>query len=401
MNGKIAYEEQELDSSGRWVYSIRVINADGSGGMRVTADGEDASDPAWSPEGSRIAYITSVFDREDELGYDEIFTVNPDGSGRTQVTDSQLPDFKSGPTWSPDGTRIAFGGCCDPPGNSDLYVVNSDGTAMTNLTSTPHRFEGDPAWSPQGDTIAFISGGGSGADIFLMDPDGGNVVQLTHTEESEWEPAWSPDGNKIVFLRDFGTQGGRLYTMNADGSGVRMVTADASSAAWAPDGSRILFNGRPASRDYKYAIYTVNPDGSHIREVIVPSLGSDPDWQRVGPMCTIVGTLGRDVIDGTGGDDVICGLTGNDTLRGLGGRDVLIGGTGDDRLGGYGGADVMRGEAGNDMLFGGSNSDTLNGGTGDDELYGVDRTTGNDSLAGGEGTDLCEADDADRVVGCP
>ena len=116
------------------------------------------------------------------------------------------------PVWSPDGERIAFvsGGNL----NSDIYVMNADGSGITRLTHNNDASIRRPAWSPDGERIAFVFNG----DIYLMSADGSTVTRLTHNNADDWSssPAWSPDGERIAFSRRDGNTD--IYVMNVDGA---------------------------------------------------------------------------------------------------------------------------------------------------------------------------------------
>jgi TolB protein len=243
-----------------------LIAADGSAVVRLTNHPAMDLDPAWSPDGDRIAF-TSKRD-----GNNEIYLMNADGSDVIRLTDHPARD--SLPAWSPDGARIAF--ASERDGNLEIYVMNADGSGLTRLTNHAAR-DWDPAWSPEGARIAFssvrdrpveIPGGG----IYVMDADGSAVTNLSNNPASDSSPAWSPDGARIAFISHRGTsyrgnteyQGhAEIYVMNADGSDLTRLTDNPDhkgAPAWSPDGARIAFSfdreGYP-----EYEIFAINARG--------------------------------------------------------------------------------------------------------------------------------------------
>jgi hypothetical protein len=170
-----------------------------------------------------------------------IYVMSSDGSNRTRLADSQA-GFLSPPTWSPDGTKIAF--VSDRDGNQDIWVMDSHGSNLSNLTREEAK-DYSPAWSPNGDWIAFASVRDSPYwELYLMRPDGSDVQRLTWWEDaSDWSPTWSPDGMRLAFAskRDGNWE---IYAMDRDGSNLVRLTdnlADDTNPAWSPDGSRIAF----------------------------------------------------------------------------------------------------------------------------------------------------------------
>ncbi|MDY7039774.1 MAG: hypothetical protein SVX38_02805 [Chloroflexota bacterium] len=164
---------------------IWVMDADGGNPTRITGDQEDlALYPSWAPDGRRLAYM-NVSDRID-------LVVHVLGEEQEQnLTDGET--FASwSPAWSPDGKRLAFM-ADQEDGNSEIYVVDSDGSNWKNLTNSP-AVEADPSWSPDGQKILFISDRDGHAQVYVMDADGSNVTRLTHDEYEYARPVWSPAG---------------------------------------------------------------------------------------------------------------------------------------------------------------------------------------------------------------
>ena len=194
------------------------------------------------------------------------------GSGIVQLTDHA---YSKGifPSWSPDGRRIAFESSRD--GDWDIYVMNADGKDIMQITDDD-AWDTSPSWSPDGRRIAFVSRRDGDFDIYVMNADGSGVVQLTDDDAGDGGPSWSPDGRRIAFTSD--RDGDRdIYVMNADGSDVVQLTDGSSDnwvGSWSPDGRRIAFT---SNRDGDNEIYVMNADGSGIVQL------TDDDARDAGP----------------------------------------------------------------------------------------------------------------------
>jgi dipeptidyl aminopeptidase/acylaminoacyl peptidase len=247
---------------------LSTVNPDGTGVWQRGAPGVDY--PTWSPDGSRIAYVS----RPQPTG--DIYLINPDGSGNTLL---HAPAGQvEGLTWSPSGDRLAFAT------GGDIRIVMLDGTLLPDVLSGP-AFDRQPNWSPDGAAIVFTSASTSGSDIYTIEPDGDNLQQLTVSPHTDSSPNWSPDGTRITFDRSFTTSSLRdVFTMNADGSDPTRLTFstgsgfDSSDPAWSPDGQLLVFHGdREGTAD---GLFIFNPD-THAEQLIVD--GHSPDWQAVQP----------------------------------------------------------------------------------------------------------------------
>jgi len=224
-------------------------------------------------ERSRNGNIGFVSEREDDT---EIFEMKPDGSGATQLTHNTLVTDLS-PAWSPDGRKIAF--VSSQPGrvNFNIYIMDADGSNAKKLTTSPAQ-ESDPTWSPDGRKIAFVRdlplGEGQVLEkIFIMNADGSDQVRLqTGGTISEYDPDWSPHGRKIAFIRSGGTIHDQIYTVNVEGSDLMQLTQDPdytnASPKWSPDGSKILFSRFfGTSVASKYDVNVMNADGSDVENL--------------------------------------------------------------------------------------------------------------------------------------
>ena len=215
------------------------MNADGSGKKLLV---EDASEPAFSSDGKRLAYFSW---RGDRVGLRIRDMQTGDDRGLTTDQDDAYP------SWSPDGTRIVFWNVRDN-GISTIRVDGADRRGMTK-----GQF---PAWSPRGDKIVYkgcVGGGNCG--LVLANPDGSSPTRIT-TNANDGQPAWSPDGHTVAFVSDRDGNW-EIYAINADGSWLRRVTDDIHTdglPAWAADGTRIAFL---SDRTGKWAIYTATGVG--------------------------------------------------------------------------------------------------------------------------------------------
>ena len=357
-NGRIVFNDQ--------TGSLVLVNPDGTGLVRLARTGtpDQYIGASFSPDGTHIAYS--------KVGNDpDIYTIRPDGSDQREVTFSRGEDID--PTWSGDGSQIAFE--TNRNGNWDIYAVNADGSSPVQLTNSPLN-EQDPAWSRTG-KIAYTvsSANGSTRDIWVMNSDGSGKTQLTKAANFSENPNWSPDGQWIVFESDRAEKGNLdIYKMHADGSGVTQLTnspALDALAAFSPDGQKIVFVSDRAAKDSR-KLFVMSASGGEPTRLINASGFSYqmvPDWQPISTKdpCTIRGTIGDDHLIGTPGPDVICGLGGNDIITGLAGNDRIDGGPGNDQINGGAGADTLIGGTGNDWFNAKDGvADRINGGAGVD-----------------------------------
>jgi TolB protein len=243
---------------------LLVMDADGSNQTRIaTAAGFNGT--PWSPDG-RIAVSECAEDCD-------IYLINPDGSGKTLFA----PDA-SNPAWSRDGTKLAFVTCCYP--NETISVMNADGSGRRVLT------EGfGPRWGPD-DVIAFGRRDGPphyDGEVFTIKADGTAETRITDNIEFDMHHGWSPGGTRLMYrfiANVFNPGHSRLITVNADGSDPFLVATDLYGGVWSPDGTKLVFE--------EGGLGVMNIDGTGRSMVTFPDLSIEshdvsPAWQAIPP----------------------------------------------------------------------------------------------------------------------
>ncbi len=264
-NGKIAFHSNRNGD-----FDIFAVNPNGSGETLLIGGPANDTDPAFSPDGSKMAFVS------DRSGNPDIW-VTP-GAAPSNITAG--PGADTQPAWSPDGTSVAFVSMRD--GNPEIYVTPSAGGRPTRLTFNAVP-DGSPTWSPDGSRIAFESNRDGDSDIFVMDLVSGTVKPMTDNAFGDHAPAWSPDGNRIAWHNDAsGSQD--IYVMAVGGGAPLRVTASPAhetSPAWAPNGSRLAFD---AERRGNPEIFSIELDGTLLlRATTAVSADGSPDWRVLLP----------------------------------------------------------------------------------------------------------------------
>jgi Tol biopolymer transport system component len=295
---------QTTSPEGKIVYvkdgDIWVMDADGTNETNLTNTLDiNERDPAWSPDGTKIAFTgPGGFNQDNSGGLEDIYVMDADPSTRDATSLTNTPNsLEYQPSWAPLGDQLAF--VREVPGQiiseqSDIFVMDANGANATNLTQTDAN-EHAPDWSPDGEKIAFAGVRQSTATptacptatatatacpeqptaawkILTMDRNGQNVAILTGDEFHAFDdaPDWSPDSTKVVFMKESQELGccepWEIWAVNRDGSGDTNITnhpADDTSPSWSPDGSEITFS---SDRDS-----TENPRGTDIFTMPAPA----------------------------------------------------------------------------------------------------------------------------------
>ena len=216
--------------------NIYTMNTDGTNLIKLI----QGSNPSWSPDGTKIAFVSGRDDNK------EIYVMNADGKNLKNLT--LHLDYDTCPTWAPDGTKIAFWSrqvAGEIQMLSDIFVMDADGTNRTNITQNPRASNRTPSWSLDGNKIAFaalsnvdrVEPWNANLDIFVMNADGTNPIRLTEDARINWFPSWSPDGKRIAFERPTHEDDPTttdIYLINADGTGLVNLTQTPSVGEWDP-----------------------------------------------------------------------------------------------------------------------------------------------------------------------
>lgn len=274
LNGRIAFSRFGGNDHSSQIYSML---PDGTDLIRLTHTKTNNDSPAWSPDGSQIAYV-----RLGRSGVGStLMIMNADGTDRTALLQRQQSTIRR-PEWFPDGAQILF--CLELTRGSRLIVVGADGTDRMRVG--PSR-SCDAAVSPDGSMLAFVRSSKfhRHPDLWRMNSDGSGLTQLTSDGHSSG-PGWSPDGSQIAYIRGAEWGDRELFVMDADGSNQSRLTdtgpVEYGPAGWSPDGSLIAYNRTTywdpgASTD----VWTVAPDGSNATN-LTKSPGvwdGAPDWK--------------------------------------------------------------------------------------------------------------------------
>jgi Tol biopolymer transport system component len=287
VNGKIVFTRGDANGLNPEIY---VMDPDGSNQTNLSNNPAGARrrgwygdfGPAWSSDGAKIVFASQ---RYPYSAYPHIYVMNADGSNQIRLTHNDWNrggvqyGFERDPVWSPDGSKIAF--VSSPRNVLQIYVMDADGSNQIPLTNNSSPGDEAPAWSPDGSRIAFMRygvfvGGPLLSEIYVMNADGSNQVRLTDSPGRVNElPVWSPDGSKIAFDSNRGSNGYYIYVMDPDGSNQMALTKDQGQYVygpeWSPDGTKIVFTGG-------FQIFVMDADGSNQTFL---AIGHSPRWQRL------------------------------------------------------------------------------------------------------------------------
>jgi TolB protein len=288
-DGRIAYMVK--DRAGHW--QVWVANSDLSGAKKLTHGHFDSGWAVWSPNGKRLAFDSSRTDHTPNNSHhvNDVFVMKADGSGVKRLTDSK--GVNGDDAWSPNGSSIAFDSDRGSrKGFGAIYIIRANGTKLRQLTHPrPPLSDYKPRFSPDGAHLVFTRERGTAdfgpAALFTMRLDGSHLQRLTpfslHADDSDW----SPDGKRVVFDGYPRSEAfGDIYVVDANGGRVLNLTRDTdgqADPAWSPDGTKILFlDNRRVSGIGRTGLATMNPDGSGRQFISTKNLEAhQADWQSI------------------------------------------------------------------------------------------------------------------------
>lgn len=296
--GKLAFSRLDIPTGGGPTSRIATVNSDGTGEVTLAPaliPPLSNAQPAWSPDGTRIAYARDS----------DIWAMNADGSAKTNLTNNGPTSVEQNPSWSPGG-KIAY------ERSGQIWTMNTDGSSQAPFSAITQTSPAAPAWSLDGTKLAFATAG----EIWVINSDGSNERRVTNNASTDTDPAWSPDGTKIVF----GKAGSGVAVINLDGSNEVPLTSNAQDGmpAWSNDGTKIAFARKGTSEN---GIYTMDAVGGNLLRIVadVPNQPGrnenyDPAWQPVAvtPNTSIIS--GRITRSGASLAGVTVNLTGAATL---------------------------------------------------------------------------------------
>lgn len=262
---RIAYVAVTRDNGVRR-YRLVVADYDGHNPVTIYSSLDPVMSPAWSPDGSHIAYVAYNVSRgRTSLRIQEVAT------GDIRVISSR-PGINGAPAWSPDGTRLAM--TLSFEGNPDIYVYNLRTGALRQLTHSP-AIDTGAAWSPNGEYIVFTSDRGGTPQIYRMSAYGGQIKRLTYTGNSAQDATYSPNGKLLAFVSG-GPNGYRIAVKNLETGNVRVLTNGPldESPDFAPNGQAIIY----ATQGRRNTLATVSIDGQVHTRLTQPGEVREPTW---------------------------------------------------------------------------------------------------------------------------
>ena len=248
-NGLITYYSNQDGN-----YNIFVMKPDGTRQCQITNGKSKNVCGVWSPDGKKMIFSS------DRHGNSEIYIMDAYGNNQKRLTNNNTPDYHH--RWSADSKHIVY--VSNEDGNQEIYTMNADGSNKTNISNSEIN-EMFPCWSPDGKSILYCSEENEGWKIYRMNIKGKNREKVSEYTGTDWElyPQYSPDGNKIAyFTHEPEKQIRNIFVMDKNGNNrIQLTHSDFvdEDPFWSPDGKYIVFQ---SNRTGNYQIFTMKKDGT-------------------------------------------------------------------------------------------------------------------------------------------
>lgn len=276
--GQLAYASK---SGG--ISQVYLMNADGSGSHAITSIPEGACQPAWSPDGRKLVFISPCDSNTDYYPGSAMYIINVDGSGLLPLPTLSGGDYD--PSWSPDGKYMAFTSLRNS-GRPQLFILNLEDNQVVNI-SEKYGSDFQPRWSPDGRRLIFLSTRRGGQQVWVIDKDGQNAQQFTHgVSIINSRPSFSWNGESVIFTQVL-AKGGipRIIIAPLDFNNYqeyRLGAMPMRDASFSQDGHWVVFEGWQVAGAHD--IYTVAASGAGLTQLTNdPALDFDPVWRPSAP----------------------------------------------------------------------------------------------------------------------
>ncbi len=243
-NTRIAYVIVSAIAPKQQSYALQVADADGHNPQTILTSKQPLLSPAWSPDGTRLAYL-SFENKRAQIYIQEV------ASGKRELLTS-FPGLNGAPAWSPDGTRLAL--TLSKDGNPEIYVMNLASKVLERLTSNP-AIDTEPVWSPDGARIVFTSDRGGKPQLYMMSVTGGNAQRITFEGDYNARGRYSPDGKLLAMVH--GARGQyRIAVLDLETKALRVLTDRTldESPSFAPNGAMIIYATNEGSKGVLAAV---------------------------------------------------------------------------------------------------------------------------------------------------